>query len=529
MSFDETMKSELEAILATMGTDAFDTEAKQRLGVFVSQSEEARRIYVEHCQMQAMLRQSSLLATFSSEQLPSAAVQPSRSRWPFMKWTGLAVAACAVFVIGLNVSLYFRDDSSVGVEAMTARIACVESLVGSAYFEDSELTKGAEISRGVIRVESGAMNIQFVNGTAMLIEGPAELFMDSDMQVSLIHGKVAASVSEDAHGFTVLGADLAVVDLGTEFAMAIQDGESWVEVYEGEVDIALLDKDGHAWKSRQLTTSDVVRIDASVGKIIDETPPIDLPRFSEPSLDGLDVPTAYTAAVMNSAAAHYWKFDEAEGDRIADIAGNATAVLMDGARLHNGSLYFPRGRRNHGFAFVAEPVSSLLNDEFTIEVWMKPSFSQRSTLLEISHRNPASKFREKLYRLALLPPQGTVYPGETVRFFGQLWPYGEQEAVSAFSADRYRPGTWHHVVAVRRHDRLELYFDGKPANSVPAPLLTSDSLPATITIGRFSGPQQAGSKPDRAFFKGLVDEVAIYPSALSTEEVANHYRLMRVK
>ena len=101
--------------------------------------------------------------------------------------------------------------------------------------------------------------------------------------------------------------------------------------------------------------------------------------------------------------------------------------------------------------------------------------------------------------------------------------------MSAFSADRYRTGAWHHIVGVRVRNRLELYFDGTLADSIPAPPLASDPLPPTITIGRFSGPQERGATPDRAFFKGLVDEVAVYPSALSAHEVAVHYRLMQVK
>ena len=532
MSFDETAKRELEGILASMGADAFDSDAKQRLARLVSQSDEARRIYLEHCQMHAMLHQSSLLAAFDAEQArDDVRMPPIPPRWPFARWAGLAVAACAVLAIAMNALQYFRDEPGGSEPATSPRIAFVHSLQGRAWFGESELTEGAEISSGVVRVESGSVDLRFDNGTALLLEGPTELSIDTDMQVSLKQGQVVARVSEKAHGFTVLGPDSAVVDLGTEFAMVVEGGKSWVEVYDGEVDIALLNEDGHAWKSRQLTASGPVRIDAPNGQIVDESPRVALPRFSELPPDGLKVPAAYVDAVLKSGAAHYWRFEEATDGRVADIAGDAVAVLNGGTRLHNEGLHFPPGRRNHGFVFIAEPIQSLLSNEFALEAWVNPSFAQKRTLIDINHRALAPKLRENLYRLALLPAQQqTVYPKETFRFIGALWPYGEKGVVSTFSADRYLPGSWHHVVVVRRRNQLDIYLNGKPAQTVSAPPIASDLLPSTITIGRNYGPRAQGAgSSDPSHFKGLVDEVAVYPSALSAEEVAEHYRLMRVR
>ena len=60
MPFDEAMQNELEDVLASMGTDAFDSVANQRLEMLLGESTEARRIYLEHCQMHAMLHQSTI-------------------------------------------------------------------------------------------------------------------------------------------------------------------------------------------------------------------------------------------------------------------------------------------------------------------------------------------------------------------------------------------------------------------------------------------------------------------------------------
>jgi hypothetical protein len=241
------------------------------------------------------------------------------------------------------------------------------------------------------------------------------------------------------------------------------------------------------------------------------------------------VPDAYVDAVLASGAVHYWRFEEENDRQVADLAGDAVAVLNGGVRIENGLRSPGKHQAPHGFAFVAEPDPSLLNNEFTLEAWVKPSFVQKRTVISIAHRDhdPEIRFRKHLCAVALVPSeQQTVYPGETFRFTANLWPYGEEQAVvSAFSADRYRPLSWHHVVAVRHRNQIEIYMNGRATQTVPAPSLTSDSLPSTITIG--AGPRALGALSDRGFFKGLVDEIAVYPSALSAQEVAKHHQLMQ--
>jgi hypothetical protein len=542
MPFDESTKDELEGILAFMGSDAYDSDAKQRLAVIVSESDEARRIYLEHCQMHAMLHQSTLLSAFHAEK-PQVVTTLDSTQWrrSYYAWAGLAVAVCAVFILGLTTAQFFGGDSGKGDPAPALRIAYVQEIEGIAWFGESRLTEGTklmegmEVSRGMVRVESGSMGLRFDNGTIVLVEGPAELSIESGMQVSLKRGRLAARVSEDAHGFTVLGPDSAVVDLGTEFAMAVEDGDSWVEVYDGEVDVALLNKEGQAWKSRELTASGPVRIDAANGQILDEAPPVALPRLAAVLPDGLDVPTAYVNAVLKRKPAHYWRFEEADDGHVADVVGEAAAVIHGATRLDNGGLFFPGKRQvdglaSHGLAFVAEPLPSLINNEFTLEAWLNPSFAQKRGLIGINHRSPDSESQEKLYQLQLLPAQHqTVFPGETIQFSGDLWPYGELGVVRVFSAAKYRPGAWHHVVAVRRDTQLEIYLNGEKAQTAPAPPLKSNPLPTTITIGKSSSPETENRRRDGRYFKGMVDEIAVYPSALSAEDVAEHYRLMQVE
>ncbi len=523
--------NELDDLLALIGTDAFSDDAKQRLSDLVSASDEARRIYLEHCQMHAMLHQSTLLSALQSEKRPvSSKLKSTPWHHSFLTWTGLTVAICAVFILGLAVAQFYERNFD-QLDAVTpVRIASVQSIDGIAWYGNSELSNGMEVARGKVRVESGSIDLHFDNGTVLLIEGPADLIIESGMQVLLNRGRLAARVSDDAHGFTVLGPDSAVVDLGTEFAMAVENGDSWVQVYDGEVDVALLNEDGRAWKSRELTPSNPVRIDSSSGQIVEEAPPTALPRLARELPHGLAVPTKYIDAVRNDKPTHYWRFEEAGDREVVDHFGNMAAEVRGGAYVDDGGLCFPGGPENHGVAVAANLDPELTNHEFTLELWVNPLFAQKRGVIGITPQNPDSQGHELLYQLRLLPDQRqTVVPGESFTFMADLWPYGEEGVVRVFSENRYRPGQWHHVVAVRRERQLEIYMNGEMAQTAPAPSLKLEPIPSTITIGRSSGPEAERQGRDRHYFKGMVDEVAIYRSALSAEEVAEHYRLMQVK
>ncbi|HYS28221.1 MAG TPA: LamG domain-containing protein, partial [Candidatus Limnocylindria bacterium] len=75
--------------------------------------------------------------------------------------------------------------------------------------------------------------------------------------------------------------------------------------------------------------------------------------------------------------------------------------------------------------------------------------------------------------------------------------------------------TWYYVVATYDGTTAKLYINGKLDNSLSVtavPKQTNDSL----TIGR---------RPDGHFTNALIDEVAIYPTALSADRIAAHWRI----
>ena len=79
-------------------------------------------------------------------------------------------------------------------------------------------------------------------------------------------------------------------------------------------------------------------------------------------------------------------------------------------------------------------------------------------------------------------------------------------------------GTWSHVLGTFDGTTLRLYVNGAQVSSTAAGTLASGSGPAFI--GRLGAE---GANPGILPFAGLIDEVAVYPSALTAAHVLAHF------
>lgn len=82
----------------------------------------------------------------------------------------------------------------------------------------------------------GEVELTYDTGTRILLVGPAE-FVVENAGGKLRRGGLIASVTEAGHGFTIETPNGKIVDLGTEFGVAVDDiGISEVGVFRGEVE-----------------------------------------------------------------------------------------------------------------------------------------------------------------------------------------------------------------------------------------------------------------------------------------------------
>ena len=84
-------------------------------------------------------------------------------------------------------------------------------------------------------------------------------------------------------------------------------------------------------------------------------------------------------------------------------------------------------------------------------------------------------------------------------------------------------GRWTHLVLAYDGASATLYVDGAKAGSVFTPFRPNDSGALGLGVGRSAAGAPA------FFFDGLLDDVAVYPHALTAADVAAHYAAAKEK
>lgn len=164
-----------------------------------------------------------------------AARHPSRWR---RRWTGWAAAA-ALLALGVNAGLLWwrHGEGAAEILSMDAGVAVLSRVVDPEWPEDAlRRGEGDAVPAGRFAIRSGLAQIEFFSGATVIVEGPAELELESAWRVVCRSGRLRAFVPEPAQGFTIVTPDYEAVDLGTEFALSVgSDGRSEVHVVDGEV------------------------------------------------------------------------------------------------------------------------------------------------------------------------------------------------------------------------------------------------------------------------------------------------------
>lgn len=151
-------------------------------------------------------------------------------------------------------------------------------------------------------------------------------------------------------------------------------------------------------------------------------------------------------------------------------------------------------------AYIEVPPLNITTNTITIMAWVKPNGIQPDySGIFIADGSPAAGFNFK-------DGNNTI---------GYHWANGSWWWSSGLTAP---PGKWSHVAMVVKPDTLTLYVNGVPSSQVInlAPL----SFNTTARLGNYQG------WGDR-FYKGLIDEVAIYNTALTKVQVREQMHLTK--
>ena len=253
-------------------------EQAARLETLVAKSEEARQYLSDcfqvHCelawelgQQSADLNQADRIDRVPTHRVPDPAnagsePQPKRLR----TWVLAAMAVALLVAVTLGLSTFIRGGSH-STESHLSNVARIEQVKDVRWRDlvapaiDAPLPAGSKLA-----IQQGTVDVVFAGGARIVLQGPAEVDLQSQSSAVLWSGDLTADVPAEARGFSVHTPNSTAVDLGTRFAVACQAGQTYVEVFVGRVLLRLDDtQSGGSPQELPLVAGSAVRVNGVPG------------------------------------------------------------------------------------------------------------------------------------------------------------------------------------------------------------------------------------------------------------------------
>lgn len=228
---------------------------------------------------------------------------------------------------------------------------------------------------------------------------------------------------------------------------------------------------------------------------------------------GISTAAAYRAAVLADSPVAYWRLGEASGTVAADETGTYPGTYVGSPTLGASGVFAGDSavtfNGSSQRATVADAVGLRITGAFTIEVWVKFSSAQ-------VNKGICGKYDTATANRAWVLYTANDGSGQKIQFTAQTSGGSFNTNAVATTANNLDDGAWHHVVGVFNPSTiLRIYVDGVAganASIIPASIFAST---ATLEIAAYNQAKN--------YFNGSIDEVAIYPTALSATRIAAHY------
>ncbi len=408
-------------------------------------------------------------------------------------------AAAAVVALAAGLTLWTRTPQPV---ATISNMAALEA--------NTRLQAGKRLFRGdSLRLQTGLVELDLAGRGHLIAEGPVDLEFTSATSATLTRGRVVLRVNESGHGYRLETPRGAVIDLGTEFGVSVDEttGEVETHVIEGEVK-ALSNEGGgqiHLKKDEALRQTGRIstRIPINQGSFYASLPPshggsVGMIHWSmEPENDG----------VVRGRTRNL-------GDDACDLKLRAGTRPVEGA--------FARAIHFDGDGGFAETEYRGIggNRPRTLAFWVKVprdfTLSQGFAMIswgEFSARDPGCVWQISVNPLPEDGPVGRLRVGV--------------HGGKAIGTTDLRDDQWHHVAVVLYPaaapsfgQHVLMFIDGslEPISSRTLGVIDTDVEQATHGIWLGRDVASPASKK-RLFFRGALDEVYIFDAALSKEEI----------
>ncbi|MGE5281294.1 MAG: LamG-like jellyroll fold domain-containing protein [Chloroflexota bacterium] len=223
--------------------------------------------------------------------------------------------------------------------------------------------------------------------------------------------------------------------------------------------------------------------------------------LSSPSTPPPNEEPAGTESSLPPGIAGLWRLDETAGTTASDATGSSPGVYVNGP-----TLGVP-GIDSNGFGTAAsfdgiddyvaiEPTPSLdVSKALTIEAWCDAR-EFRGAVVQ----------RYKAYELRVQPNGNLIL---------KAWIDGTLQVLKG-GAGAVSPGVPHYIVGTYDGTTMRLYIDGAEVKSQPMSGQMTPDEKYSLSIAR--------NDRESTYFDGVLDDVAIYSTALSPSTVLEHFR-----
>ncbi|MTD12744.1 PKD domain-containing protein [Nakamurella sp. YIM 132087] len=215
--------------------------------------------------------------------------------------------------------------------------------------------------------------------------------------------------------------------------------------------------------------------------------------------------TPYAQQVTADGAAPYFPLDEASGAVVYDNAGFADADSWNLTRGTAGAITGTTASTFNGSnSLAATRIAVQGPDTFTAQMWIRTTTTSGGKILGFG--NNRTGLSGSYDRHVYMDNQGRI-------FFG-VYP-GFSATVNGSAS--YNDGQWHQITAQMSSAGMKLYVDAKLVGQ-RSDVTTGQSYQGFWKIG---GDNLGGwpNQPSSNYFAGAIDEVALYPTALTRQQV----------
>jgi hypothetical protein len=212
------------------------------------------------------------------------------------------------------------------------------------------------------------------------------------------------------------------------------------------------------------------------------------------------------AVIATPGVAHYWRMGEPGGTSAGDLVGGVTGTYSSASLGMTGAIAADAdtAMRFTGSSAVALGGGPAFAGDMTVEAWVNHDGRRRTRDLVSDGTSSAG------HHLWLTSGGAPA--------FDVAMTNGATTTNVSVRGAALSTGVWHHLVATVDATTVTLYADGEPVASAAVAGVPVPAGGHTLRLGRDSA--SSGN-----WFRGLMDDVALYGAALPAAVVREHYAL----